>query len=431
MTINQTILYGSLFVFNMLLYFICIIIIYIKRKYSCISIRSPVLLICNNISGWVMTSLLIINTWRVKHNELSTDSLHKLDIAFCLYYPFQSLMIIAYSMRCLRVINCCSISQEDQKNFTERRDKYVERHYIKLMILLFVFVIVLTVIGNTLMWSHWKSRLAPEIFFEGNNDPYESVNSHIWIVVSFIENFILISFCYLTSIKEIQHKVQIEIFLFTFLWIVLSYFISILDFGLKDTFAGKEEYVLLICLALLYGCFVLNGLLPICLSFKKTFQISFHFNPQLMNNFYLFLTNEECYRAFSDYIERTSEFFYLKLYTHIMKYKLEFQLNPSNPSLQTEKETIIEKYFTNTSHKANDFVNIAETVIKINSTISSTDTVNAEKLFDAALKYSFDILNKCFIEFQSTQHFQILYDDLKTSSYIHCKMCNTGLIGEF
>ena len=429
MTINHNILYGSLFVFNMLLYFICIIIILIKRKYSCISIRSPVLLICNNFSGWFMTSLLIINTWRVKGSDSLANYIHILDIVFCLYYPFQSLMIIAYSMRCLRVINCCSISQEEKKNFTERRDKYVEKHYIKLMLLLFVFVIVITGISNTLMWSQWNSRLAPEIFFEGNDDPYESVNAHIWIVVSFIENFILISFCYLTSIKGIQHKVQIEIFLFTFVWIVLSYFISALDFGLKDTFAGKEEYVLLICLMLLYGCLVLNGLLPICLSFKKTFQISFHFNPQLMNNFYLFLTNEECYRAFSDYVERRSEFFYLKLYTHIMKYKLEFQLNPSNVSLPTEREAIIEKYFTNTFNKENEFVNIAQTIIKANSSVS--DITSAEKVFDDALKYSYEVLNKCFIEFQNTQHFQILYDDLKTSSYIHCKMYNTGLIGEF
>ena len=191
-------------------------------------------------------------------------------------------------MRCLRVINCCSISQEDTKNFTEQRDKYAEKRYIKLMILLFILVVGLTVVGNVVMRDQKECLLAPEIFFEGTNkDPHELANERIWIVVSFIENAILISFCYLTSIKGIQHKVQAEIFLFTFLWVVLSYFISVLDFGLKDVFKGKEGYVLLICLALLYGCLVLNGLLPICLSCKKTFQISLHFNPDLMNNFYL------------------------------------------------------------------------------------------------------------------------------------------------
>jgi hypothetical protein len=112
-----------------------------------------------------------------------------------------------------------------------------------------------------------------------------------------------------------------------------------------------------------------------------------------------------------------------------MKYKLEFQLNPSNDSLPTEREAIIEKYFTNTFNKENEFVNIAQTIIKANSNVS--DITSAEKVFDDALKYSYEVLNKCFIEFQSTQHFQILYDDLKTSVYIHCKMCNTGLIGEY
>ena len=45
---------------NTLLYFICIIIIFKRRKYTCISMRSPTLLITGNLGGLFASVILIL-----------------------------------------------------------------------------------------------------------------------------------------------------------------------------------------------------------------------------------------------------------------------------------------------------------------------------------------------------------------------------------
>ena len=52
-------------------------------------------------------------------------------------------------------------------------------------------------------------------------------------------------------------------------------------------------------------------------------------------------------------------------------------------------------------------------------------------MFDDALIYSYECLEKVFRKYKKSEIYQILIDNLNLDSYIQCKMCNTGLINKF
>ena len=66
-----------------------------------------------------------------------------------------------------------------------------------------------------------------------------------------------------------------------------------------------------------------------------------------MNNLYIFLTDKDNYRAFHAYLinRNDNSIFFLKLYTHIMKYKLDIKLNFNNEIILREAKDIYNKYF--------------------------------------------------------------------------------------
>ena len=434
MNFQEFLRYGIPLIVNFIFYFSVLLTLFIKKKYTSISIRSPTLLILNIFSGWILTSLLIINIWQINTGILFLTSTI-LNIISCLFYPFQFLIIITFALRCLRIVTCCKITQninEESKTFINQRNKYMEQHYIKLMFLILGILLILVTLFDVILWIKYDIRIVPNIFFENNNDVGFTLNSYIWICICFIENFVLITFCYLTSIKEIQHKIREETYIFTFCWISISYLISASDFRLINKENHKYS-LLLIILIVFYICLVFNGILPIILSFQKTYDIRYHFHSKLMNNFYLFLTNEDCYEVFSFYLERKPQEFFLRLYTHIMKFKLEIELNPSLFDFQSERNQIVQIYFTNTIDKTQEFTLIAEKIRNFskNSNKSNSDINNNYNIFDEALTYSYEILYKCFIQFKYTEQFKLVSNDIDDYSYLQCKMNNTGLIGKF
>ena len=52
-------------------------------------------------------------------------------------------------------------------------------------------------------------------------------------------------------------------------------------------------------------------------------------------------------------------------------------------------------------------------------------------MFDDALCYTYEKLEKMFRQYNKTEEYQILIDNLNLNSYIQCKMCNTGLINKY
>ena len=191
--------------------------------------------------------------------------------------------------------------------------------------------------------------------------------------------------------------------------------------------------VIIISICFHYICLVINGYFPLFLSYHYKTAISYHFSPKLMNNFYLFLTNEQCYDTFSNYLAKlnnTRALFYLQLYTHIMKYKLGFVLNVNNDIGLNEANEIFNTYFRENDQYENQIENNILTKVRNECQMISQNTFTPE-MFDEALKFVFNELNKIYEDFRNTTEYSKLYEKLKLESYIQCKMCNIGLINKY
>ena len=174
-------------------------------------------------------------------------------------------------------------------------------------------------------------------------------------------------------------------------------------------------------------------MLPIIMSFTPKTLVTYHFTPKLLNNLYLFLTDEICYKTFNNYLcaKKDNGPILLKLYTYIMRYKLTFVLNQKNLELGFMQAVEINNTFFENESNANK-LNNEEVVIKVKAECNILNNHNFTKnMFDEALKYVFNELNNRFLEFKSSREYNELQAKIILSSYIRCKMTNTGLINKF
>jgi hypothetical protein len=262
----------------------------------------------------------------------------------------------------------------------------------------------------------------------------------------------------------------------TIAWFLYYNVITFLEIKHKNKNNDKyHNHQILITLIFLYIYLILNGFFPIILSFCYYTAIPYHFNPKLMSNFYLFLSNEKCYKEFYDYLseKKYKEETLLKIYSYIMKFKLMFFYEENIEIVRFEAEKIYKLFFEKNNvnninnNNNNDIDNSNENIIDTgNNLISNNNNNNAifdnqiinnikakynsiffnnniisneennnnneiQDIFDDALKYCYEKLGEKFIEFRKTNSFHQLYEELAYNSYIQCKMCNTGLINKF
>ena len=256
-----------------------------------------------------------------------------------------------------------------------------------------------------------------------------------WIIWNFIEQFVIITYFFRILTKSIKEKLKSELFYFFILWYIYSFISTLINYlhKEKDIDANIDLIIIIISLCFHYKSLFINGYFPIFLSYHYKTSISYHFSPKLMNNLYLFLTNEECYDAFSNYLLKTNNnkaLFYLQLYTHIMKYKLSFALNVSKDIGLGDASDIFNTYFAKNSRYEGQIE--GNVLLKVRNDCQSLDNNTfTPELFDEALQYSFNELNKKYVVFHNTIEFKELYAKIKLESYIQCKMCNTGLINKY
>lgn len=408
-----------LLVINTLLYLICFFMILKRRKYSCISIRSPFLLLCNNIGGFMMTTVMIVNPIIAKDNNYYIPSI---------FFIFQTMMMISFFLRCHRIVVCCQIKTDersDKQQFYNKRYIFQEKYYIKIMLVALALIIIVFVIVDV-VYSYPFT-----INFLLHNENFSKSQANVWIILNFIEQIIMITYGYFMRQNEVKQKIQFELLTFFICWFLFGNLYTLFDYLYVLNKTENQGVQFGLGLAFLYLCLFLNGYFPVILSFCYHTSISYHFSPQLMNNLYLFLSNEDCYGAFSDYLKSTkiqNDVFYLRLYTHIMKFKLEFISVEDEQIIVDEAREIMNTYFNNQDYGDQEFAEVAS---KIKSNINLNVQKVESEIFDEALKYSYMYLGKKFVQFKKTQDYQNLTDKLTLQSYIQCKMCNTGLINKF
>ena len=402
---------------NTFLYILCFYMIIKRRKYSCISIRSPTLLLCNNIGGFFMTTAIILD-------RLLQEKTQYISAGFLV---FQTLMMLSFFLRCQRIVSCCQINTDeryDKQMFYDKRYIFQEKYYIKIMLCGLALIIISLVISDCIL----KTTLTVNYFTPNKNN---KIQTNLWLILNFIEQMIMLTYVYLMRVNEVKQKIQFELFTFLLSWFLYSNALTLFDY--HKGFTDKDDIIqLAFSLFFLYICLFLNGYFPVILSYCYHTSISYHFSPLLMNNLYLFLSNEVCYGAFSDYLRESnqeSDLFYLRLYTHIMKYKLEFMSEENQQTVVADEvKEIMATYFNKQKYPDQAFNDV---VISVKKNASGLVDKIQNDIFDEALKFAYLYLGRRFVSYKKTTAFQRLTEKLTLNSYIQCKMCNTGLINKF
>ena len=419
---------------NFILYGGCCVLILKRKNLSMISVRSPTLLLGTIIGNFLMSLVIIVS----QLIEIKKDKNSGIFIT-SFYYLFRLMMIVSIFLRNERIILCCGINTNDttdMKQFYDKRYLFVEKFYVRILLgflaTFFIVTIVILIIGEPYL----------EIFYIDRGEELNEVKTWIWIIWNFMEEFILLTYLFrIYDIISPKQFIKFELYSYLIVWVVYNNFSLIFYFWIKDS--NKKATMDIVSLAVLYACLILDGIMPVVMSFivSKTL-LNYHFTFKLMNNLYLFLTDETCYNSFNNYlinkykeakinkeIDGKYGAFYLKLYTHIMKYKLDFVLNKDAEQLFNEAVLIYNTFFLDDSN-AIKLDPIVVRKVKAECNILNSRNYN-NNLFDEALSYIYAELTKLFGEFVKSREYSELYAEITLSSYIRCKMYNTGLINKF
>ena len=106
-----------------------------------------------------------------------------------------------------------------------------------------------------------------------------------------------------------------------------------------------------------------------------------------------------------------------------MLYKIEFLNREDEDVISNQFHFIYYEYFDNNNqHKFNDFI-----VNSIKTNYENNIQIN-ENCYDDALLFAYKTLESDFSKFKKSNTFVELGEFINLQSYIHCKMCNIGLI---
>ena len=408
-----------LLIFNILLYGACCFVIFRRKAFTCISIRSPILLILNIIGNLLMT-IIIILTKSLEDND-------KKKVCSFFYYISNFLIIIPFCLRFRRIIKCCEIKVDERLELQElysKKYKFEEKYNIKIMSIIFFILTAVLILSNILITR--SEAITAKFLYVPDDSKLEDANPIIWCIINFIEIIILLSYAYYIFINQLKQKLRFEILSFFCIWFIYSDIITVFDI----ISSIDNDIYIYISLATCYLFLIINAILPIIISYSYRHSTSYSFTPKLTNNLYLFLSNETCYNQFKIYLIQKNQNLLglLKLYIGIMNYKLGYKLKINNEQCFVEAMDLRDEFFD-----ANNIARLPENVFGIvKQECKSLDNNNfQESMFDEALKYCFTELGKIFNEFKKTEEFKELYKNLFLTTYIQCKMCNVGLINKF
>ena len=414
---SNKIVWIIIIIINVIIYGVCCFLILRRKNFTAISIRSPTLLLSSIVSNFIMNLVIILHKI-VNSNFISI-----------FYYIFRLMLTFSFFLKFERILICFRYNKdkfntnENMEKFADKRYLLQEKFYVKIFIgffcVIFLSILIIELIGVVCFELFYGS-------FNINMDNYRA-QMYFWIILNFLENAAFMTYIFRLYNKRLRFILKKELYFVFFIFFVYSNYISF-----SNIFrAYNESEFILITLVTLYLLLLLNGFLPVFATFWYRNILNYQITPKLMNNLYLFLTNKKCYKKFYKYLLKSEDnyIYYLKLYTHIMKYKLDIALRTNNEQGLKEAKDIYNKYFENDGF----LLYVTQDIIfKIKSKceILKNNTFK-DDIFDDGLQYAYNQLNVKFNEFIKSDEFKELNDDIELSSLVQCKMLNTGLINKF
>ena len=406
-------------IISIIFYLLCCFLIYKRKGFSAISIRSPTLLLCTIVSNFIMNLVLLFY------------QIFDLSFISIFFYIFRCMMTISILLRYERILSCFRYNKdkfgtnENMEKFTDKRYLLQEKFYVKIFIGLFCVIFISLIIIELIGIDCFELFLSS---YDNNKDSYKS-QMCIWVSLNFLEMVAIMTYIFRIHKKKLKFILKKELYIELIILLLYSNFVSF--FNLYDSYDNFR--FIIATLIMLYAFLILNGFMPVFSSYYYKNILCYQFTPKLMDNLYLFLTNKDCFKAFYTYLfnNKDNSYALLKLYTYLMKYKLDIALRVSNEQLLREARDIYNKYFG----QGGAIYVSQDIAIKIKN---KWDIINGgafldnkDDLFDEGLNYVFNQLNSKFVEFHNTEEFKKLRDDIEIYTFVQCKMCNTGLINKF
>ena len=420
--------YYSLLVFHNIIYFSSFFLVWKRKEYQEISIRSPFLLIMNNVGGYLMSLTFILYEIFKDFNNTQMNN-------YCITLPYQffifhMLMILSFYFRCQRVIKCCNLRTiEKEEEFMKKRYLYTERYYVEMLVKIMLCVIILIIVNNYFLGYKIGDAIIiiiPKHFKKCLNNSFDGDTFilYFWIILNFIECIIIINYTYFIYFSNINKTIKIELFFFFFLWVSNGNIIRLIELFINEV---KSDYISILFVLITWLCLVSNTFIPIIYSLNKSSNFNLHLPPKLLNNFFIFMTNEVCFKEFLEYLKLQKESsldLYLDFYIDILSMNFKINLNAENLQFENEIKHIHRKYI-----EGNDDLFTTEIKAKITNLCESKEFMELGlDVFDEALNFSFELLENKFLEFKNTERFLNLVQKFTFNSEIFCRMYNTGLI---
>lgn len=397
------------------------------------SMRSSNLMQITNLS--IFLGILFYSLSDILYKEMDDMNISYIK---CFYFIFQIIVFMSLLLRYHRLYISCktnSLGKDDllQFKFFEAKSYHYEYFYVRFMIIFISITVVSSILlfflsenKNDIMFSY-EIILSKDIDLKNNQDKYEA-NYYFWIILSFIQTFIFITYSLLIVKTHLNPKVNISLEIILVAFINYLYFLTIgltfLDFDFKTKILN---YFPLLYNLLIY--FVSIGLPFLWGRFNETI-INYDLPGELASSLYLFLTKERCFDLFYNFLynqgkDRRKGTFYLDMLINIFKYRMLIFNEQDNYLILQEMNNIEHEYLR--KNQINNYFD--PNLVK-----QMTDACNENRdnpkmnLFDPITNVIYDYLDGEFQRFTKTEEFDSLKNDLMHETYVRCKLANYGLI---
>ena len=412
--------------------FLCIFLFVAIRKNSeniFFSMRSSNLMQITNLSIFMSIFLYFINdTFKEMPSSIAP-------LINALYFIFQLITFMSLILRYHRIYISCktnSLGRDDllQFRFFEAKTYHYEYFYVRIMMIFIIGVTAISILISYIVDDKRSIMYNYELLYcekDNNNKDENCVGKeyyNFWIILSFIQTAIFITYSLLIVKTHLYPKVHLSIEIILVTFVHYSYFLSI---GSSFLDIKKE---ILVFIPLLYNIllyFITLGLPYLWGRFNDS-MINYDLPGELASSLYLFLTKERCFDSFRKYLsdhclEKDKAIYYLDMLINIFKYRLLIFNEQEQDLIAIEMNNIERIYLQNKYHYFNQ--NLINQMREACNANRNNPKMN---VFDPITNVIYDYLEREFQNYVKTEEFDTLKNDLLHETYVRCKLANYGLI---
>ena len=390
-----------------------------KKQHCFIKFNSYILLLI------MMLSLLIMNIILIYSDEEFINKMNYPKLLIFIFNISSLAFFISFSLRLIKIIqsihltnNLIKSNRKKASIFYSKRYSLMDNFYFKLFCLLSIIIFIISFIKyfNDLDNHIFIPFLTmiPDIITEGKAS---ILKFNVWII--FFKSFIIITLLYqILTFRNIKKNIKIILSLQNFFY--LLYFQLIIFTNIYTESKTTLPHIIFYCFEIIEIFLVI--IYTLITNRNDNLLITTIFNPKLVSDFYLFVSDEICYYSFSNYLKNNDvDKFLLYLYIEIMKFKFKYSLEAEYNNVVYEAKKIYNKYFGESS-KENKYLN-KEILDDVRKSCEMIDKGQCSyEMFDGLLVNVFEILQKKFMAFQKTEEYKTLVQNLNMNSYIQYKI---------